>query len=108
MVSNKEKHQWAFCASAIVLCVGLSLIATAVMVHSVISPIILVVGGVLTFLSMFQAIESYAFLHNNEKPVNRLVNDIRNNISGEPESKLFIERIFQPFVEVFGEQNRAR
>ena len=107
MVNNIEKHQWAFCVSAVVLCAGLSLIATAVMVNSAISPILLVVGGVLTFLSVFQAIESYSFLQNSEKFLGGLKNAAKD-MSGMPENKLFIERIFQPFLEVFGEQNRAR
>ncbi|APR97764.1 WD_0736 family protein [Wolbachia endosymbiont of Folsomia candida] len=108
MVGNKEKHQWAFCASAVALCAGLSLIATAITVSCAISPAALVFGFILTVLSFCQAKESYLFLQNNEKPVHKMANNIRNNIYGEPEGKLFIERVFQPFVELLNGQNRAR
>lgn len=103
MVSDKVKHQYAFCASAISLLVGLSLVAVAFMINSAVTPIILVAGGVLTFLSALQTIESYSFLQNSEKPVSK----VKNYLPGKPESKLFIERIFEPFVEVFGKNKRA-
>lgn len=102
MVSDKVKHQYAFCASALSLLVGLSLVTVAFMINSAVTPIILVAGGVLTFLSALQAIESYSFLQNSEKPANK----VKNHLLGKPESKLFIERIVEPFVEVFGESRK--
>ncbi|WP_341817976.1 hypothetical protein [Wolbachia endosymbiont (group A) of Andrena fulva] len=99
-VNNKEKHQIAFCVSAVTFLAGLSLIATAIAVGTV--PAIaacLVIGGILTVLSGVQAVESYLFLRNSEKTLNKLISNIRD----EPESKLFIERILQPFIELFSE-----
>ncbi|WP_265038357.1 WD_0736 family protein [Wolbachia endosymbiont (group A) of Hylaeus communis] len=99
-VNNKEKHQIAFCVSAVTFLAGLSLIATAIAVGTV--PAIaacLVIGGILTVLSGVQAVESYLFLRNSEKTLNKLISNIRD----EPESKLFIERILQTFIELFSE-----
>lgn len=100
MVNNKEKHQIAFCISAVTFLAGLSLIAAAIAVGTV--PAIaacLVIGGILTVLSGVQAVESNLFLRNSEKTLNKLMSNIRD----KPESKLFIERILQPFIELFSE-----
>ncbi|WP_458694595.1 WD_0736 family protein [Wolbachia endosymbiont of Armadillidium vulgare] len=53
----------AFCVSAVTLLVGLSLIATGIAVGTV--PVIascLMIGGILTALSVVQSVESYLFL----------------------------------------------
>lgn len=99
MVKNKEKHQIAFCLSAIVFCIGLSLVADAIIAHSAIA---LVVGGVFTILSMLQAMDSYSFLQKSEKPVNKFKDDLNGFCGREPESTLLIERIVQPFAELYG------
>ncbi|OAM06305.1 MAG: hypothetical protein TV41_07300 [Wolbachia endosymbiont of Dactylopius coccus] len=103
MVKNKEKHQIAFCVSAFTLLAGLSLIATGIAVGTV--PAIascLVIGGILTALSIVQSVESYLFLQNSEKTFNKMI----SGICDEPESKLFIERILQPFIELFSENKQ--
>lgn len=100
MVKNKEKHQMAFCVSAIVFCIGLSLVADAIIAHSAMA---LVIGGVLTILSMLQAMDSYSFLQKSEKPIQKLKDDFKNSFYGEePESTLLIEKILQPFAELYG------
>ncbi|WP_168464042.1 WD_0736 family protein [Wolbachia endosymbiont of Ctenocephalides felis wCfeT] len=105
MVScNREKHQWAFCASAVGLLIGLSFIAIGATACSVFA---LVVGGVLTFLSMMQAVESYSFLQKDEKPAKKLFNHIRDNACGEPPSKLFIERVFDPFCDIYNKLQQS-
>ncbi|OCA06972.1 WD_0736 family protein [Wolbachia endosymbiont of Trichogramma pretiosum] len=100
MVKNKEKHQMAFCASVFTLSAGLLLITTGIAATAV--PAIascLVIGGILTALSIVQSVESYLFLQNSKKNFNKIISGIRN----EPESKLFIERILQPFIELVSE-----
>ncbi|WGJ62490.1 WD_0736 family protein [Wolbachia endosymbiont of Frankliniella intonsa] len=81
----------------------LSLISTGIAVGTV--PAIascLVIGGVLTALSIVQPVESYLFLQNSEKAFNKIISGIRD----EPERKLFIERILQPFIELFSEHKQ--
>ncbi|MFL3877032.1 WD_0736 family protein [Wolbachia endosymbiont of Trichogramma kaykai] len=100
MIKNKEKHQMAFCVSAFTLLAGLSLIATGIAAATV--PAIascLVTGGILTALSIMQSVESYLFLQNSEKIFNKMIGGIRD----EPERKIFIERILQPFIGLFSE-----
>ncbi|WCR54200.1 MAG: hypothetical protein PG981_001222 [Wolbachia endosymbiont of Ctenocephalides orientis wCori] len=100
MVKNKEKHQVAFCVSAVVFCIGLSLVADAIIAHSAMS---LVVGGVLTVLSILQAMESYSFLQKSEKPVKKFTDSFTNGVcGGEPEITLLVEKILQPFAELYG------
>lgn len=100
MVKNKEKHQIAFCVSAVVFCIGLSLVADAIIAHSA---MLLVVGGVFTILSMLQAMDSYSFLQKSEKPVKKLTDSFTNGFyGGEPESTLLIEKVLQPFAELYG------
>lgn len=75
MVNNKEKHQIAFCISAVTFLAGLSLIATAIAVGTV--PVIascLVIGGILTALSVVQSVESYLFLRDSEKTIMHPIN----------------------------------
>ncbi|WP_244953473.1 WD_0736 family protein [Wolbachia pipientis] len=67
MVNNKEKHQIAFCISAVTFLAGLSLIATAIAVGTV--PTIaacLVIGGILTVLSGVQARKLFIFTKQRE------------------------------------------
>ncbi|TNK93643.1 hypothetical protein OUY_05210 [Wolbachia endosymbiont of Leptopilina clavipes] len=99
MVKNKEKHQIAFCVSAFTLLAGLSLIAVGT-VPAIAS--CLVIGGILTALSIVQSVESYLFVQNSEKTFNKMI----SGICDEPESKLFIERILQPFIELFSEHKQ--
>ncbi|WP_416647879.1 hypothetical protein [Wolbachia endosymbiont of Nasonia giraulti] len=49
-----------------------------------------------------QSVESYLFLQNSEKAFKKMI----SGICDEPESKLFIERILQPFIELFSEHKQ--
>ncbi|MGL9717826.1 MAG: WD_0736 family protein [Wolbachia sp.] len=104
MVSSKEKHQIAFCASIVTSLVLISLIATAIAVSTVPAIVAcLIIGGPLIVLSGAQAMESYSFLQNSKKVGNR----VKNGIFGEPESDLLIERILEPFFNIFGKDQKA-
>lgn len=92
MDKNKSKHQLAFCVSAIVFCIGLSFVAEAIIAHST---MVLVIGGLLTILSMLQAMDSYSFLQKSEDPINKLKGGFMNALNPkEPENMLLIEKFF--------------